>query len=105
MLLDKEFLEVVTENGKLRVRIAELDKAAKDAIKEVSYWSTETGKRDARIAELEAALKDARETEKRIWTDALLENISEETAFLFRDVCVTAQCLRAERAALKGEKG
>ena len=37
--------------------IAELDKAAKDAIKEVSYWSTETGKRDARIADLEVALK------------------------------------------------
>ena len=27
MLLDKEFLEVVAENGKLRVRIAELEAA------------------------------------------------------------------------------
>jgi len=29
MLLDKEFLEVVAENGKLRVRIAELEAALK----------------------------------------------------------------------------
>ena len=29
MLLDKEFLEVVAENGKLRVRIAELEEALK----------------------------------------------------------------------------
>ncbi len=30
MLLDKEFLEVVAENGKLRVRIAELEAALKE---------------------------------------------------------------------------
>ncbi len=48
-------------------RIAELDKAAKDTIKEVSYWSAEAGKRDARIAELEAengTLRDALTGEK-----------------------------------------
>jgi hypothetical protein len=35
MLLDKEFLEVVTENGKLRVRIAELEAALKPFIEEL----------------------------------------------------------------------
>jgi hypothetical protein len=63
MLLDKEFLEAVAENGKLRVRIAELEKFKSEAIKEVAYWSAQAGEwaakcgeRDARIAELEAAL-------------------------------------------------
>jgi hypothetical protein len=54
-----------------------------------------------RIAELEAALKEARDTEKRIWIDALLENIPEEKAILFRNICVSAE---KARAALKGEK-
>jgi hypothetical protein len=36
MLLDKEFLEAVAENGKLRVRIAELEAALKD-LREAAY--------------------------------------------------------------------
>jgi hypothetical protein len=54
-------------------------------------------KKDARIAELEAAL----EAEKKIWVAALLENIPEEKAILFRNICVSAEKCRA---ALKGEK-
>jgi hypothetical protein len=77
-------------------RIAELDKAAKDAIKEVSYWSTETGKRDARIAELEAALKrvlDDIEDYERV------NNLSPSPG---KQDCW--ESVSTARAALKGEK-
>jgi len=74
-------------------RIAELDKAAKDAIKEVSYWSTETGKRDARIAELEAALKPFAYDVAECFQD------DEDT-----EIPVKIRGIRAARAALKGEK-
>jgi hypothetical protein len=72
---------------------ASLDKAVKDAVKEVSYWSTETGKRDARIAELVAALepfaiKDTEVTPERQYYDMLVKHEDRVRA----------------RAALKGEK-
>jgi hypothetical protein len=38
MLLDKEFLEVVAENGKLRVRIAELEAALTDCADALEAW-------------------------------------------------------------------
>ena len=58
----------------------------------------------ARVAELEAAMKAARDIEQRVWIDALLENLPEEKAVLFREICLSAEKIRAARAALEKDK-
>jgi len=113
MLLDKEFLDVVAENGKLRVRIAELEnKVTFEAAANLA-----TAKLNAnllkRIAELEAALDDMHKGH-----DAICKYVSELEAalkpFVVKDTEVTPErqyydmLVKHEdrvhaRAALKGE--
>jgi hypothetical protein len=76
MLLDKEFLEVVAENGKLRVRIAELEAYVEHVAEQKLTEEMDDDIRE--IADYEGAYN-------YMITDA-------------RDY------LRAARAALKGEK-
>lgn len=53
--------------------------------------------------DLKVALTEAVGTEKRIWIDALLENLPEEKAILFREICLSADNLRAARAVYLGK--
>ena len=88
-------------------RIAELEakieKLQRDGEWLVADAAHDEGDLRNHIAALEAAHTEAVHAEKRIWVDALLENLPEEKAVLFRDICVSAEKLRAARAALEGK--
>lgn len=95
--------EAAAENSgyvaKLQARISELEQEVCSLIRRDPNDDL-IERQAARIAELEAALKN----ERRIWIDALLENLPEEKAVLFREICLSAGDLRAARAAYLGEK-
>ena len=79
---------------KLEARIAELEALLSDV-------NTGYAECIAEREDLKVALVNARNAEKRIWIDALLENLPEEKAVLFRDICVSAEKIRASRAAME----
>jgi hypothetical protein len=86
------------EAKKMCARIAELDGALREAIKEVSRWSRECGKYEARIAELEAALTPLAEMDYWIEPHHDAHDSIEQCNQL------TVAEILAARAALKGEK-
>jgi len=102
MLLDKEFLEVVAENGELRARIAELQQEVCSLIRR-----DPDDDKDARIAELEDGLSSACEYAQKVESalkrlhDAALDIDVNEMSSTERDWWQTE--LRAARAALGGD--